>query len=346
MRLLLRSGIVVTQDPALGVLPTGDVLVEGDRIAAIAPKLAAEGAEVVDCTGHFVLPGLINAHMHTWQTALRSVAANWTLLEYFRHVHAGLATVFTPDDIHIATLAGALNQLDHGMTTLVDWAHNNPTPQHTDAGVEALKESGIRAAFFHGSPKPDPKPGEPHFSEVPHPRSEIERLMRGPLSDRDAPVTLGMAVLGPHYSTLDVSAHDFALARDLGLVASMHQGGGDAKTPGGWEALMARGLVGPHINIVHGNNLTDTQLQAFVDLGVTFSITPENEMAQGHGHPITGRLRTLGTSPSIGVDLESAISGDMFTVARMALASQRALDNAAERAKSGGIPATSTVPAG
>ena len=99
----------------------------------------------------------------------------------------------------------------------------------------------------------------------------------------------------------------------------MHQGGGEAKTPGGWEALMARGLVGPHINIVHGNNLTDAQLKAFVDLGVSFSITPENEMAQGHGHPITGRLRALGSAPSVGVDLESAISGDMFTVARMAL---------------------------
>ncbi|CAN5722211.1 amidohydrolase family protein [soil metagenome] len=346
MKLLLRSGIVVTQDPALGVLPTGDVLGEGDRIAAIGPKLEAAGAEIVDCAGHFVLPGLVNAHMHAWQTALRSVAANWTLLEYFRHVHAGLATVFTPDDIHIATLAGALNQLDHGVTTLVDWAHNNPTPAHTDAGIDALMESGIRAAFFHGSPKPDPKPGEPHFSEVPHPRSEIERLMRGKLSDRSALVTLGMAVLGPHYSTLEVSAHDFALARDLGLVASMHQGGGEAKTPGGWETLMAQNLVGPHINIVHGNNLTDAQLRAFVDLGVTFSITPENEMAQGHGHPITGRLRALGAAPSIGVDLESAIGGDMFTVARMALASQRALDNAAERAKSGGIPATSTVPAG
>jgi cytosine/adenosine deaminase-related metal-dependent hydrolase len=108
---------------------------------------------------------------------------------------------------------------------------------------------------------------------------------------------------------------------------------------------MARGLVGSHINIVHGNNLTDAQLKAFVDLGVSFSITPENEMGQGHGHPITGRLRALGAAPSVGVDLESAISGDMFTVARMALASQRALDNAAERARSGGIPATSTVPA-
>jgi cytosine/adenosine deaminase-related metal-dependent hydrolase len=341
-RTLLKAGIVVTQDRTLGVLPRGDVLVDDDRIAAIAPALAADGAETVDCRGHLVLPGLVNAHMHTWQTGLRSVAADWTLLEYFRHVHAGLATVFTPRDIHIATLAGALNQLDHGVTTLVDWAHNNPTPEHSDAGVAALKESGIRAAFFHGSPKPDPKPGERHFSEIPHPRGEVERLVK---SDLGPLVTFGMAVLGPHYSTLDVSAHDFALARELGLVASMHQGGGDAKTPGGWEILMQRGLVGPHINIVHGNNLTDAQLRAFVDLGVTFSVTPESEMAQGHGHPITGRLRALGTSPSLGVDLESAIGGDMFTVARMALASQRALDNAAERAISGGIPSTSTVPA-
>jgi len=343
-RLLLRDGIVVTQDPAIGALPRGDVLIEDDRIAAIAPSLTAD-AEIVDCAGHFVLPGLINAHMHTWQTALRSVAADWTLLEYFRHVHAGLATVFQPEDIHIATLAGALNQLDHGVTTLVDWCHNNPTPEHTDAAVEALIDSGIRAAFMHGSPKPDPKPGEPHFSEVPHPRAEVERLLRGRLADRAGRVTLGMAVLGPHYSTLEVSAHDFALARELGLVASMHQGGGEAKTPGGWETLMQRGLVGPHVNVVHGNNLSDAQLEAFVDLGVSFSITPENEMAQGHGHPITGRLRALGSGPSVGVDLESLISGDMFTVARMALASQRALDNAQERARSGGIPSTSTVPA-
>jgi 5-methylthioadenosine/S-adenosylhomocysteine deaminase len=342
-RLLLKSGIVVTQDPKLGVLPSGDVLVEDGRIAAIAPALAAD-AETIDCAGHFVLPGLVNAHMHAWQTALRSVAANWTLLEYFRHVHAGLATVFVPEDIHIATLAGALNQLDHGVTTLVDWCHNNPTPAHTDAGIAGLKDSGIRAAFFHGSPKPDPKPGERHFSEVPHPRAEIERLLKGSLSDRNALVTLGMAVLGPHYSTLEVSVHDFALAKEMGLIASMHQGGGEARTPGGWEALMARGLVGPHINIVHGNNLTDAQLKAFVEAGVSFSITPANEMTQGHGHPITGRLRALGSAPSIGVDLESAISGDMLTEARVALTSQRALDNAAERASGGGIPATSTVP--
>ena len=182
------------------------------------------------------MPGLINAHMHTWQTALRSVAANWTLLEYFRHMHAGLATVFAPEDIHIATLAGALNQLDHGVTTLVDWCHNNPTPEHTDAGVRGLNESGIRAAFFHGSPKPDPKPGEPHFSEVPHPRREIERLLQGPLADRDAP---GHARAWRCWARTirrsTVSAHDFALAqgaRPDRLDASGRRRGQDARRLG------------------------------------------------------------------------------------------------------------------
>jgi cytosine/adenosine deaminase-related metal-dependent hydrolase len=136
--------------------------------------------------------------------------------------------------------------------------------------------------------------------------------------------------------------HDFALAKEFGLVASMHQGGGPAKTPDGWEKLDAAGLLGRQINIVHGNNLSDAQLAHFVDLGMSFSVAPENEMIQGHGYPITGRLRKLGASPALGVDLESGLSGDMFTVARMALNMQRALDNAASRAERGAIPDTSS----
>jgi 5-methylthioadenosine/S-adenosylhomocysteine deaminase len=342
-KLLIRGATVITMDRTLGDLRPGDVLIEGDRIAAVGEHVDAPSAEILDGSAFILIPGLINAHMHTWQTGLRAVAANWTLLEYFRWMHAGLATRFRPEDVRIGTLAGGLNQIHCGTTTVVDWCHNNPTPAHTDAGIEGLRESGIRGAFFHGSPKPDPKPGEKHFSEVPHPRTEVERLMRGPFASREGLLTLGLAILGPHYSTLDVSIHDFRLARELGLVASMHQGGGAAKTPGGWDALEREGLVGDYVNIVHGNDLEDERLKRFVDAGVTFSVAPENEMAQGHGHPITGRLRKLGAAPSLGVDLESVISGDMLTVARMALEHQRALDNAAHRAATGGIPATSTI---
>jgi cytosine/adenosine deaminase-related metal-dependent hydrolase len=175
---LIRGATVVTMDKQ-GDLPRADILVQDDRIVDIAPSIAAPDAEVVDASGCIVIPGLVNAHMHTWQTALRGVAANWTLLEYFKKMHAGLATAFQPQDLFIATRMGALNQLNCGTTTLADWCHNNPTPSHNDAAIEGLLSTGIRAAFFHGTPKPDPKPGQVPFWEVPHPRAEVERLAEG-----------------------------------------------------------------------------------------------------------------------------------------------------------------------
>ena len=344
MKTLIRGAQVITMEDGLGGqgdLPQGDILVDGGLIVEIAPQIRADAVELVDATGCIVIPGLINAHMHTWQTALRGIAANWTLLEYFQNMHAGLATVFQPEDLHIATLVGALNQLNCGTTTLVDWCHNNKTPDHNDAAIAGLLESGIRAAFMQGTPKPDPKPGETPFWEVPHPRAEIERLLK---SHQGNPLLhIHAAVLGPHYSTLEVALHDFQMAKDLGLIASMHQGGGPARTPDGWQKLEAAGLLGSHINIVHGHALEDDQLKRFCDLGMSFSAAAESEMSQGHGHPITGRLLALGKAPSLGIDLESAVSGDMLTQARVALGIQRSLDNVAHRAVHGTIPQTSTV---
>lgn len=340
MRTLIRGATVITLD-AQGELPRADLLVTDDTITDIAPLIQADDADVVDASGCIVIPGLVNAHMHTWQTALRGLAANWTLLEYFQNMHAGLATVFEPDDLYIATLVGALNQLNCGTTTLADWCHNNKTPAHNDAAIEGLLESGIRAAFFHGTPKPDPRPGERPFWEVPHPRAEVERLLKAH-QGREL-LTVHAAVLGPHYSTLEVALHDFRMVRELGLIGSLHQGGGPARTPDGWDQLEAAGLLGPQVNIVHGHALSDAQLQRFCDLGMSFSAAAENEMTQGHGHPITGRLRALGKAPSLGVDLESVLSGDMLTQARVALGMQRSLDNVAYREVHGTIPPTSTI---
>ena len=342
-RILIRNARVISMVTGQVDPPYTDILIEGDQIAAMATGLVADDAETIDATGRIIIPGLVNAHLHTWQTALRGVSADWTLLEYFRHVHAGLATHFTPEDVRIGTLAGSLNQIACGTTTLGDWCHNNPTPAHTDAAIEGLRESGIRACFLHGSPKPDPKPGEPHFSEVPHPRAEIERLLRGPFASRDGKLTLGLAILGPHYSTAEVSLADFRLARDMGLIASMHQGGGPPKSLDGWDQVEGAGLIGPQTNIVHGNDLPDDRLRRFVAAGVTFTSTPENEMSQGHGHPITGRLLALGTAPSLGNDIESAVSGEMLIVARVALAHQRALDHARIRRETRVIAQTPSI---
>jgi cytosine/adenosine deaminase-related metal-dependent hydrolase len=199
--------------------------------------------------------------------------------------------------------------------------------------------------FFHGSPKPDPKPGQKPFWEVPHPRSEVERLLKTRFASKDGLLSLGLAILGPHYSTYDVAVDDFKLAREFGLIASMHCAGAAARVPDGWDRLAKEGLLGDNNNIVHGNDLTDAQLRFMLDQGVSFSLTPETEMFQGHGFAITGRLRSMGAQPSLGVDLESCISGDMFTVARMALASQRAFDNAQSKVEHQKLPDTTTISA-
>jgi 5-methylthioadenosine/S-adenosylhomocysteine deaminase len=322
------------------------VLIRGSQVTAVGRDLAVPAGfrgEIIDGVGRIVLPGLVNAHLHTWQTSLRGLAANWTLPEYFRWTHRGLASSFTPQDIHASTLAGALAQLDRGVTTLVDWCHNNPTPEHTDAAVDALVEAGIRAAFFHGSPKPDPKPGQPHFSRIPHPRSEAERLLAESRFRPPGLLTLGLAVLGPHYSTADVAVADLELAAETGLVASMHQGGGDPVDVTAWSAVEAADLLGPRINVVHGNDLDDSRLDRLVDSGVTFTVAAENELTQGHGFPVTGRLLRRGVQPSLGADTEAVVSGDMFQQLRFALGLQRGFDNQDSRQRAGDLPPTSTV---
>jgi 5-methylthioadenosine/S-adenosylhomocysteine deaminase len=342
-RILLKRATLVTMDETLGVMQSADLLVRGERIESIAGRIDEPDAQVVDCAGRIVIPGLINAHLHTWQTGLRGAAANWTLPEYFRNMHAGLATFFGPEDINLATLVGALGQINAGTTTLVDWCHNNPSPEHTDAAIEGLAESGIRAMFMHGSPKPDPKPGEPPFWELPHPRAEIQRLRTGRLDSDDGLLTLGMAILGPHYSTWEVARADFELAREFDLLKSMHCAGLAPRCPDGWDRLADAGLLDAKTNIVHGNDLGDAQLNRMVQAGVSFSVTPEGEATQGHGFPIIGRLRELGVRPSLGSDLESVFGGNLLSAARVALALQRARDNEAARA-GGGLPATSSVP--
>jgi 5-methylthioadenosine/S-adenosylhomocysteine deaminase len=336
-RTLIKSGMIVAMDARVGDLSRGDVLIEDDRIAAIALAIDAGEATVIDAAGMIVMPGFVNAHIHTWQTALRGIAADWTIPEYLHNMHAGLAPSFTPEDVFISNLVGALNQLDSGVTTLVDWCHNNPTPAHTDAAIEGLGEVGIRAIFLHGSPKPDPKPGQPHFSEIPHPRGEVERLTRSRFASNGL-VTLGMAVLGPAYSTYEVSRHDLALARELDMVCSMHVGGGPMRTPDGFPRLVAEGLVGRHVNIVHGNNLREDQLRPLIDHGASVTVTPECELQMGFGDCLTGRLRELGSAPSLGTDVESSLGGDMFTNMRMALQAQRNVDNKAVIAETGKAP--------
>jgi len=322
--ILIRNGIVLTLAENSAPLPGHDILVRDGKISGIEPNIDAGAAdEVIDADGMIVMPGLVNAHIHTWQTGLRGLALDWTATNYFRAMHAGLAGFFTPQDIRIANLVGALNQLNCGVTTMVDWHHNNPTPDHSDAAIDGLEDAGIRAMFLHGSAKPDPKPGQRHFSEIPMSRSEVERLRTGRLSGDDGLVTMGLAILGPQMSVEEVVLQDLAMAKDLDLIVSIHHSGANMPAPEGYVRAAEAGLIDRRVNIVHGNELTDRDLGVLVDHGATFNVTAEVEMQMCYGDLLSGRLLRRGVPFSIGTDIECAYGADMFAALRFTLQAQR-----------------------
>ena len=133
-RVLIKGGIVLTQDPALGEMADADVLVEDDKIAAVGRNLPADGARTIDATGDVVIPGFIDTHRHTWETSIRTCAPDYPLIAYFGNILDKFAPHYRPEDVHAATLWGALEDINAGITGLVDWAHIINTPDHADAG--------------------------------------------------------------------------------------------------------------------------------------------------------------------------------------------------------------------
>lgn len=322
--LLLRGAHVVTMTPGRPDWETLDVLVDGQRITEIGPSLPAKNSRVLDMSGRIIIPGLINAHLHTWQTALRFLGADWTLPQYLANAHGGVGHHYRPDDLFRGTLAGALNQMDHGVTTIGDWSHNCLTPEHADAAIEALTGTGIRAVFLHGTPY--------GLRDRPQDVREIDRLLSGPIANTDL-VSLGMAIKGPQLSKPEVAVADFRTGAERNLIVSMHQSAG---SPGpGWQAITEAGLWSPLVNIVHGTGLDTGHLEALLAEGVTFTSTPENELGQGHTTTLPDRLLALRAAPSLGTDTETATPADVLFVARMLLALQRGVGHDAALASTG-----------
>jgi len=326
-RKLIKGGWLVSMDDAIGDIRGGDVLIEDDKIVEVGRNIDAGNAEVIDAAGMIVAPGLINGHEHTWQTGVRGTVSNWTMFEYSQLMHATAVPHFTPDDVRIANLCGALNQLNCGTTTLFDWHHCNATTDHTDAAIDSLEEAGIRAVYGHGQTKTDPKPGEKPFNERPHSRERVERLRKGRLASDDGLVTMAMCIQGIGFSVWECIEHDVRLAKDMGLRWSNHTGalGVPMFADDAVRKLDELGLLGPDADFVHGTNLTDDEMKLIIDRGGSITVAPECECNFGHGNPVTGKVLELGGTPSFGIDLESNISGDMFSAVRYGLQFERAM---------------------
>ncbi|MEV6624862.1 amidohydrolase family protein [Amycolatopsis sp. NPDC051106] len=326
-RTLIRGGAIYSVDPGIGELPRGDVLVDGDTIAAVGENLPADGARIIDATGMIVLPGLIDTHRHLWQASLRQIAADWTLDQYVDRMLFALGPRFRPADVYAAELLGALEALDAGITTVMDWAHIMRSPDHADEAVRGLADSGIRAVFGYGSP------GGPPADWYARDVSRIAEHCHG-----TGLTGFALASMGPEFGPIEDTITDLRLARELGVRVSLHVGVGLLGRQRSITELHRRGLLGPDLIYVHCNTCTDAELRLISQSGGHASISPRVEMQMGHGYPATGRLRAAGVDPSLSVDVVSGVGGSLFAEMRGTLEAERGWQNHSALARGEVLP--------
>jgi 5-methylthioadenosine/S-adenosylhomocysteine deaminase len=324
---LIRGGTVLSMDPALGDLPSGDVLIEGEKILAVGPDLSNGEVEVIDASGMLVMPGFVDSHRHIWEGLLRNIGTDVPLegrTSYISFVLHKLAPAFRPEDAYVGNLVSALGAIDAGITTLLDWSHIQDSPAHTDAVVQALNDSGLRAVFAYGFPwwgKWEER--QPSW---------FVRAATEHFASKDQKLTLALAAPGPEFTDFEITRDHWKLARETDARITTHVGVGSYGQDRKVQEFGEAGLLGADTTYIHCTTLNDTEIQMIVDTGGTVSLASPVEMMMGHGMPPIQKFLDRGLRPSLSVDVETNVPADLFNQMRSVLGLQRAIATAEGKA--------------
>src|SRR6516225_3081190 len=334
-RYVISGGSVMTMDPSLGNLgnfPQADVLVEGKKILDVGPNLNASGPKI-DASGAIVMPGFIDTHHHQFETALRSFLADGVLINdgsgspsgsttYFEFILLKFAPVYRPQDVYINELFGGLSQLDDNVTTVHDVSQIHHTPQHSDAAIQALFDTGRRAAFgyFEGAGSNPPQYAYPQ---------DAFRIKTQWFSSTDQLVTMimGGEIYLPGYEKA------WNIGRQLGLPIAAH-----ILSPFGMRPtfdLLAQGKGGDSGKLglgsdnlfIHMTGMSDMAWEKVRELGIPVSLAVPIEMNMRHGMPPILKMESLNLEPSLSVDVECTLTADFFAQMRSMMNMQRVFVN-------------------
>jgi cytosine/adenosine deaminase-related metal-dependent hydrolase len=332
-RYVIRDGHVMSMDPAVGDFVRADVLVEGKKIVAIGRNLRAPGAGEIDARGKIVMPGFIDTHHHQFETALRSFLANGLLIDdgsgsasaqpnYFQYILLTFAPVYRPQDVYISELFGGLAQLDDGVTTVHDVSQIHHSPQHSDAAIQALFDTGRRAAFGYFE-----SAGAVAGNRYPVDARRIHTQWFSS-SDQLVHMIMGGEVYLGNQSTDD----SWRIGRELGLQIAAH-----ILSPFGIRPIfdsLAAGTggngatgIGADNLFIHMTGMSDAAWQRVKDVGAQVSIAFPIEMNMRHGMPPIIRMQQMGLEPSLSTDVEVTMTADFFTQMRVAMNLQRMIVN-------------------
>ena len=301
---LIRNAYVLTMDTAVGDVAGGDVHVRDGAVAAVGRGLEARGAEIIDGSGMLVLPGFVETHWHVWTALLRSLSGDRQEHGYFPTSRT-VGAFYSADDMYAAGRLAAAEAIHSGITFLHDWCHNVRSPDHAEAALRALRDTGVRARFSYGSPT---GAGADTSIDLP----DLARLHDG-WSDysHDGLLTLGLAWRG---AASAASLRDYEMARERGLPISVHANNFPTSA-GGIQQLADLDLLVPGMQVIHAVWCTPGEIRALAANRVSVSLSPYSELRIGFGFPIAAELAAAGVTVGLSVDT-TTLSGnaDMFAI--------------------------------
>jgi cytosine/adenosine deaminase-related metal-dependent hydrolase len=316
--ILLKGGCVLSLDRAVGDFEQADVLVEGTKISAVRPNISAPDAEVIDGSNTIVMPGFVDTHRHMWQGILRNVLPDGSLEDYRNLVQRTFGAKYTPDDVYAGDLFSALGAIDTGVTCVLDWSHIHNTPDHTDAAIKGLRESGVRAVFAYGNAQNETgRFWEATASKFP---DDIARLRKQYFSSDDQLTTLFMAA---PFAAPEHVLRAFKAARDVEARITIHVGVGEFGRNALLEKLNAEKALKSDTTYIHCCTLNDTEWKLIKDTGATISIAGYVETLMGHGNPPIQKAIDTGIRPSLSVDVETSVPNDFFHQMRTVFSLQK-----------------------
>jgi len=317
---VLRGGTVLTMNDARDVLHDADVLVIGEQIAGVGPGLEApDDAYEIDASGGIVMPGMVDTHRHMWQTALRGYGADWTLSQYFVFFYLEWGKIFRPQDVFAGNLLSAIESLDAGVTTTVDWSHGLQTIDHADAAVDALQAVPGRFVLAYGNLQQGPW----EWSRSADFRTFVERRFGGG-SDDMLGFQMAFDVTGdPEFPEQEA----FRVARELGVPVTTHAGVWGATNDDGIRLMHEHGFMTPETIYVHAATLTEDSYNRIAATGGSVSVSTESEQSAGQGYPPTWRLRKHDIPVSLSMDSSVWWSGDLFCAMRATLGADRSREH-------------------
>src|SRR4051812_27685235 len=229
---VIRGATVLTMDAAVPDLVAGDVHVRDGTIVAVAQKIQASAAQLIDGAGMICIPGFVDTHFHMWNALFRIfVRADVPALGYFP-VTARLGPLMEPEDSYRSVRLGAAEALAAGVTTVHNWSHNTRSPEHADAELSGMRDIGIRGRFSYGTPVG-------MADDAPMDFAGLARVKKEWIPDKDNLLTLGICSRNLGALTIGGSAatacrgvltieqikRDWDGARSLCLPITMHTSG-------------------------------------------------------------------------------------------------------------------------